>query len=94
MIIGVCTIELSLPGNSSLKGKRGIIKSLTARLRNGFNVSVVELDNNDLWQSATLGVACISNSADYAHGLLTKVIQWIEDSHYDIELIDYDIELI
>jgi uncharacterized protein YlxP (DUF503 family) len=94
MIIGVCTIELSLPGISSLKGKRGIIKSLIARLRNTFNVSVVELDNNDLWQSATLGVACISNSADYAHGLLNKVIQWIEDSHYDIELIDYDIELI
>jgi uncharacterized protein YlxP (DUF503 family) len=94
MIIGVCTIELSLPGIASLKGKRGIIKSMTARLRNSFNVSVAELDNNDLWQSATLGVACISNSSDYAHGLLSKVIQWVEDSHYDVEIVDYDIELL
>jgi uncharacterized protein len=94
MIIGVCTIELMLPGISSLKGKRGIIKSMTARLRNNFNVSVVELDDNDLWQSATLGVACISNNSDYAHGLLSKVVQWVEDSHYDIQIIDWDIELI
>lgn len=94
MIVGVCTIELALPGVSSLKGKRRITKSLTARLRNAFNVSIAEVDNNDLWQSATLGVVCVSNRSDYAHGLLTKVVQWMETSHYDIEIIDYSIELI
>ena len=94
MIVGVCTIELALPGVSSLKGKRRIIKSLTARLRNAFNVSVAEVDHNDLWQSAVLGVVCVSNSSNYAHALLTKVAQWMETSHYDMEIIDYSIELI
>ena len=94
MIIGICTVELSLPGVSSLKGKRGIIKSLMARLRKTFNISVAEVDNNDLWQSATLGVVCVSNRSDYAHGLLTKVVQWMETSHYDVEIIDYSIELL
>jgi uncharacterized protein YlxP (DUF503 family) len=94
MIIGICTVELLLPGVSSLKGKRGIIKSLMARLRKTFNISVAEVDNNDLWQSATLGVVCVSNRSDYAHGLLTKVVQWMETSHYDVEIIDYSIELL
>ena len=77
-----------------MKGKRGIIKSLMARLRKTFNISVAEVDNNDLWQSATLGVVCVSNRSDYAHGLLTKVVQWMETSHYDVEIIDYSIELL
>ena len=94
MIIGVCTIELSLPTNASLKGKRSILKSLTARLRHQFNISVAEVGDNDLWQSAVLGVVCVSTGADYAHGLLTKVVDWIEDSHYDVELVNYDISLL
>lgn len=94
MVIGVCTIELALPGTSSLKGKRGIIKSLAARLRNRFNVSVAEVGNNDLWQSALLGVVCVSNKSEHAHGLLSKVVQWLETSHYDIQIVDYEIELI
>lgn len=94
MIIGVCTVDLALPGVSSLKGKRGTLKSLTARLRNLFNVSVAEVENNDLWQSATLGVVCVSNSSRYAHGMLTRVVQWMEASHYDIEVVDYHIELV
>ena len=94
MIIGLCTVELSLPGVASLKGKRSITKSLAARLRKTFNISVAEVDNNDVWQSATLGIVCVSNRSDYTHGLLTKVVQWIETSHYDIAIIDYSIELL
>jgi len=94
MVIGVCTIELVLPGVSSLKGKRSVLKSLSARLRKTFNVSIAEVDNNDVWQSASLGVVCVANRSDYAHGLLSNVVEWLEGSHYDIEIVDYEIELL
>jgi len=92
MIVGICTITLRLPGNGSLKGKRGVLKSLTARLRQKFNVSVAEVGSNDDWQQAVLGVACVSSDAAYAHGLLERAVQWIEASRPDVQLLDYQIE--
>ena len=94
MIIGACTIELYLPGNGSLKGKRRVLKSLINRLRREFNVSVAEVDCQDLWQTARLGVVCVSNGSDYVHGLLTKVVHWIEHNRLDVEIVDYQIEII
>jgi len=93
MVIGTCTIELHIPGNGSLKGKRRVIKSIIARVHNEFNVSIAEVDNQDLWQSATLGVACVSNGSDYVHGLLTKVVEWIEHNRPDVQVVDYEIEI-
>ena len=93
MIIGVCTIELFIPGNRSLKGKRRILKSLIARVRNEFNVSIAETGDNDAWQSATLGVACVSNDAAHTHGLLSRVVEMIERSRLDIQIVDYRIEI-
>jgi len=58
MNIGVCKVKLRLPENLSLKGKRRVLKSITARVRNKFNVSVAEIDDNDLWQLSTLGICC------------------------------------
>jgi len=84
--VGVCTIELRLPGNSSLKGKRRILKSITTRVSREFNVSIAEVDAQDSWQRAVLGVACVSSSASYAHRQLERVVQWIESSRPDVEL--------
>lgn len=94
MVVGVCTIYLQLPGNGSLKGKRRVLKSLLARVRNEFNVSIAEVGDNDRWQSATLGVAAVSNDPAYVHGLLSRVVQWIEEQRLDITVVDYDIELL
>jgi uncharacterized protein YlxP (DUF503 family) len=63
MVIGSCTIELHIPGNGSLKGKHRVTQSIIARVHNEFNVSIAEVGNQDLWQSATLGVACVSTKA-------------------------------
>ncbi|MGB6975833.1 MAG: DUF503 domain-containing protein, partial [Gammaproteobacteria bacterium] len=60
MHIGICKITLHLPTNHSLKGKRKVIHSLSERIQHRFNVAVAEVDNNDVWQLATLGLACIS----------------------------------
>jgi uncharacterized protein YlxP (DUF503 family) len=82
------------PGNGSLKGKRRILKSITARVTREFNVSIAEVDAQDLWQRAVLGVACVSSSASYAHRQLEKVVQWIEANRLELELLDYQIELL
>ena len=94
MVIGVCTIQLELPGAYSLKEKRQIIQSLMRRVRNDYNVSIAEVDHQDTWHAASLGVACVSNSAAYAHGLLTKVVHQIESLRIDAVLLDYQIEML
>jgi uncharacterized protein YlxP (DUF503 family) len=94
MHIGLCTIELGLPGNGSLKGKRSVIKSITTRLSREYNVSIAEVDAQNLWQRAVLGVACVSTSASYAHGQLERVVQWIETNRPDVELLGYEIEML
>jgi uncharacterized protein YlxP (DUF503 family) len=94
MHIGVCTIELRLPGNGSLKGKRRIIKSITTRVGREFNVSIAEVEAQNAWQRAVLGVACVSSSGGYAHGQMERVVQWIERTYPDVDLLDYSIELL
>jgi hypothetical protein len=94
MHIGVCTIELRLPGNGSLKGKRSIVKSITTRVGREFNVSIAEVDAQNVWQRAVLGVACVSASATYAHGQLEQVVKWIETNRPDVVLLEYEIELL
>jgi uncharacterized protein YlxP (DUF503 family) len=94
MVIGTCTIQLYLPGNSSLKGKRRVIKSIMARLQREFNIAIAEVDHQDSWQQATLGVACVSTSADHAHSMLTSVINWIEANRPDVPLEEFQIELL
>jgi uncharacterized protein YlxP (DUF503 family) len=93
MVIAVCTIYLNIPSTHSLKGKRQVLKSLIARVHNDFNVSIAEVDQQDAWQSATLGVACVSSDPAYAHGLLSKVVRAISSYRLDAEITDYDIEL-
>lgn len=92
MVVGVCTLEILLPGNRSLKGKRSVIKSLLARVRQEFNVSAAEIDSHDNWQLATLGLATISTSATYAHGLLERSVQWIGETRPDVEILEYQID--
>jgi uncharacterized protein YlxP (DUF503 family) len=52
------------------------------------------VDAQNTWQRAVLGVACVSSSASYAHGLLERVVQWIETNRFDVELLGYEIELL
>ncbi len=94
MVIGVCTLVLDINGSHSLKDKRRVVKSILAKVRNQFNVSVAEVDANDTWQTAVLGIACVSNDASHAHGLLTKVVQTIGNSRFDAQVAEYEIEIL
>lgn len=94
MHIGTCTIGLYIPIAGSLKEKRQVVKSLLARVRNKFNVSIAEVDGQDRLQNAVLGVACVSNSMEYAHGQLEAVVRFIEDTRPDCPITGYDIEFL
>ena len=94
MVIGICQIDLHLPNSHSLKGKRSVIRSLVARIGQEFNVSIAELDHQDLWQSASLGVACVSNDGAYVHRQLEGVVRWVEQKRPDVDIIDYRIEIL
>ena len=94
MHIGVCTVEIRLPGNNSLKGKRRIIKSIVTRATREFNVSIAEVEAQDVWQRAVLGMAYVSSSSEHAHRQIERIVQWIESTRPDIQLLDYDIEML
>ena len=94
MNVGVCKVTLRLPENQSLKGKRRVIKSLCARIRNKFNVAIAEVDDNDAWQIATLGITCVSNNNRHVEQALDHVISYIEESREDVEMVQCEVEVI
>ncbi len=94
MNVGVCKIRLRLPENQSLKGKRQVLKSITTRVRNKFDVSIAEVDDQDLWQLATLGICCVSNNKRYNNEVLSKVVSFIANSRFEVEMLDYEIEIL
>jgi uncharacterized protein YlxP (DUF503 family) len=77
MVVGVLKIVLSIPQANSLKDKRRVIKGVKDRLRNGFNVSVAEIGDQDIWRSARLGVAVISGDSSYANGVLSRIQDFV-----------------
>ena len=87
-------VRLRLPENGSLKGKRKVLKSITSRVKNKFNVAIAEVQDYDLWQVATMGVVCVSNDGRHANELLSKVIDFIEALREDAEILDYQIEIL
>ena len=95
LTIGVCRVDLRLPENHSLKGKRQVLKSLIARIHNRFNVAAAEVgDHHDSWQIASIGVACVSNDDRHADEVLASVIAFIRRERLDAELLDYSTEVI
>ena len=94
MNIGILRIRLRLPQNASLKDKRQVVKSITARMKNRFNVSVAEVADNDKWQLITLGISCVSNDGRYTEEVLVKVKSFVADSRYDAEIIEIEQEVI
>ena len=80
MIVGTVEIKLYAPWISSLKEKRMIVKSLIARTRNKFNVSIAEIAEQDTHQTIILGVACATSSVSQADSIIDHVITLVESS--------------
>lgn len=94
MNVGVCKVRLRLPGNRSLKGKRHVLKSITSRVASKFNVSIAEVDDNDSWQMATLGICLVSNDHRYTNEVLSRVADFIIGGRFEVEVLDYNIEIL
>lgn len=74
MPVGVLTLEIQLPYAHSLKEKRAVLLKIKGRLRSRFNVAIAELDHQDSWQQATLGVVSISNSQPLLESVFQQVL--------------------
>ncbi len=92
MVVGICSIDLRIPGNDSLKGKRSVVRRIKERVKNSFNVSVAEVEDLDTLQRAGLGIAFVSNEASHVNSTGSKVVNFIEHM-YIAEVIDYHIEV-
>ncbi len=71
--IGVLMLEMRLENSHSLKDKRHVVQSLKDRLRHKFNVSVAEIDHQDLWQRALVAAVTVSSDHNYAAQVLQSV---------------------
>jgi hypothetical protein len=86
-------VELHLPDVESLKDKRHVLKGLKEKVRARFEVSVAEVDHQDLWQRATLALAYVSADARHANEVVTKAMDFIEDN-VEGQVLDTSVEIL
>ena len=89
--VGILTVELHFPENGSLKGKRRFVKSASAHLRERFGASVAEVDHHDLWQRATLAVACVTREHSELNGLLDACVRYLGSQEFELLRADREV---
>jgi uncharacterized protein len=93
MVVGTLTVTLQVPDSGSLKDKRQVVRSLTSRLRNTFNIAVAEIGDQNLWQSSVIGIACVSSDTRHADEMCQKVLRFVDD-HGEALILGSHFELI
>lgn len=78
MVVGLCTVELFIAESQSLKDKRQVLHGLKERLRSKFNLSVAEVDGQDLWQKAVLAMACVASEGRFVSQVLEQALNLIK----------------
>ena len=86
MVVGVLQVELHLPHAQSLKDKRSVLNSFRDQLRGRFNIAVAEVEANEKWQRAVLGICALGDSRGHVEGILRAVTTWIRMTRL-VELI-------
>lgn len=92
MVVGVCQIDLLIPGNASLKGKRKVLRKIIDRVKNRYNISVSEVGDNDLWQRSQLGLSVVGNDSRHINSSLDRIINFI-DALNVAQIIHSEIEI-
>jgi uncharacterized protein YlxP (DUF503 family) len=92
MFIGVGRVEIFLPGLSSLKAKRRIIKSIKGKIRSKFNVSISEIDFLDKWQRSLIGIVAVSNDSKFLQSTFNQVLNKFREFK-DINILDWNIKI-
>ncbi|MCL4371410.1 MAG: DUF503 domain-containing protein [Chloroflexi bacterium] len=93
MIVGAVRVVLHLPVAHSLKEKRHVVKSIIARVHNQFNVSAAEVEDQDLWQRAVIGIAVATNDTHHANEVLSSVVNFVQGASPEAEMTDYQIDI-
>lgn len=93
MALGVLSLHIHIPGCGSLKEKRSRLKPLLTRLHREFNISVAEIEHNDVWGSATIACALVSNDSGHTQRVLQKIPRWIDKHWPDVAIVDELIEI-
>jgi hypothetical protein len=78
LIVGIVLIELHIPGSTSLKAKRSVLNRIKERLKNRFNASVAEVEYQDLWQRAAIGVAVVGIEKRVVDSTLSNIVRLVE----------------
>lgn len=93
MFIGIARFDFLVPGSTSLKDKRQVVKHLIHSMRSKFNVSTAEVEHEELRQRGTIGVCCVSNSSFHARKMLHEVERFVRNQ-YMLEVVQVDIEVV
>ena len=93
VVVGTLKLSLYIHNNHSLKEKRKVVKSVVARVRNKFNVSVAEVGSNDKWQMIELGISAVGNDRRFVNSSLDTILSFLE-SLYLGEIVDSSIEIL
>jgi uncharacterized protein YlxP (DUF503 family) len=88
MLVALSSFDLRIPGCTSLKQKRHVVKALTAAMRGKFNVAVAEVDHQDLWQRTTLGVSAVAGQGFHLRKVMHEVERFVS-AQAGVELIDH-----
>lgn len=80
MIIGTCKVYLTAEWVNTLKDKRSVVKSLIAKMRNKFNISVAEVEAQDIHKTIVIGFCCVTNETAHADSIINNVLHFIENS--------------
>ena len=95
MIVGICHLDVIIPENHSLKGKRQVVKKIIDRVRNRFNISIAEVGDNELWQRSQLGLSMVGNDRRFVNSYLDRVVNFIEAmnivdiAHSELEILNF-----
>lgn len=92
MFAALSSFDLRIPGCTSLKQKRHVVKTLTAGLRSKFNVAVAEVDHQELWQRTTLAVSAVAAQGYHLRKVMHEVERFLS-SQPAVELIDHRMTL-
>ena len=93
MHVAAAVISLHIYGSSSLKDKRRVVHSVLGKLRARHSVAAAEVDSNDSWQSATIGISVVSGDIRTLHSMLDRVVGFVESAVPEAEVIDVTTEI-
>jgi uncharacterized protein YlxP (DUF503 family) len=93
VIVGTLEVTLRIGGSQSLKSRRRVVKSLKDRIRARYNVSVADVGDQNVWQSAVLAVAVVSNDGGFAREVLSKILRLVL-SDPRVDVLDHNVDIV